>query len=298
MTVVSSPTPAPTPAGAAGLLPERATAFLVGIVDDAEAVAPGSTSLADAIQTHRSHRHEPHGLVVGPLLAQVSRLAEVLDALDAHASSDPLDLVLIADTGLVEAAEARAVLLDDDRVELVGLEVALPRDSSMALAAHTTLDSLDFALPAAIELPRAAGWQEALGVIASDGAERVGFRAGGTGEFVPDHDLAEFVHAAVQRGASFKLTTGPGRALRHTDPASGTEHHGFLNVLAATAEALDGRGLEHLVAVIAERDPLPLLAILGDAEPRTVRARFTSFDSDSLGQTIEDMRTLGMLDLP
>jgi hypothetical protein len=69
-------------------------------------------------------------------------------------------------------------------------------------------------------------------------------------------------------------------------------------VLAATAEALDGRGLEHLVAVIAERDPLPLLAILGDAEPRTVRARFTSFDSDSLGQTIEDMRTLGMLDLP
>ena len=54
MTVVSSPTPAPTPAGAAGLLPERATAFLVGIVDDAEAVTPGSTSLADAIQTHRS----------------------------------------------------------------------------------------------------------------------------------------------------------------------------------------------------------------------------------------------------
>jgi len=294
---VSDPTQALTPAQAAGLPSGLATAFLLGIIDDAEAIAPATSSLADAILAHRGHRNESHGLVVGPLLVPVSRLADLLDALDAHPSSDPLDFVLIADTGLVEAAEARSVLLDDDRVELVGLEVALPRDTSMAQAAHATLDSLHFALAAVIELARVPGWQEALEVIASDGAERVGFRAGGTAEFVPDQDLAEFILTAVHRGASFTLTAGPGRALRRTDPVSGAENHGFLNVLAATAAALEGRELAHLVAVIAERDPLPLLAILGDAEPRTVRARFTSFDSGDLGQTVDDMRALGMLDL-
>jgi hypothetical protein len=286
-----------SPAERAGLDAGRAAALVVGLVDDAAVFPPGNAPMADAVLAHRAHISSPYGYVVGPFLAPVSRLGEVLDALDAHRSIDPLPLVLVADTGLVEAAEARAILLDDDRVQLVGLEATLPPDAPLDAAARTLLDTLDFALPAAVEVPRAHGWEGALDVLAADGAERAKFRTGGaTAAAHPtDRELAELVVAAVRRGVAFKLTAGLHHALRRTAEGTGFEEHGFLNVLAATAAALDGREVAHVAAVLAERDPAPLLAILADADPRAVRRRFTSFGSCSIADPVEDLRSLGMI---
>ncbi len=287
-----------TPAQRAGLEPGRATAFVVALIDDAAVFPPGDLPVAAAVAAHREHRASEHGHLVGPFLIPVSRLGEVLDSLDAAPSSDPLDLVLVADSGLVEAAEARVLLLDDDRVLLAGLEVALPPDSAPGDAAHAILDTLDFALPAAIEIPRAAGWRDALTVIAADGAERAKFRTGGP---TPAHhpgeaELADFVAAAVGLGVGFKLTAGLHRAVRHTDAVTGAEEHGFLNVLAATAAALDGRDVAHVAAVLGERDAAPLLAILAHADPRAVRQRFTSFGSCSIDDPVADLHGLGILE--
>ena len=290
------------PAEQAGLDSGRATAFIVGLIDDATALFPAGSPIADAIREHRAHRAYERGLIVGPFLAPVSRLGEVLDSLDTDPSSDPLDLVLIADTGLVEAAEAKVILLDDDRAELLGLEVALATDGPLGESAQLTLGSLDFALSAAIEIPRAPGWHDAVAVIAADGAERVQFRVGGaTPAHHPSEDeLAEMLVAAVRLGVSFKLAGGAGHAVRCTIPAEAAgparEEHGCINVLAATAAALDGREVSHIAAVLAERDPLPLLAILADADPRLVRRRFASFDSSSISDPVADLRRLGMLD--
>ncbi len=272
-------------------------ALVVGLVDDAAVFPPGNAPTTDAVLAHRAHLAAPYGYVVGPFLAPVSRLGEVLDALDEHRSIDPLTLVLIADTGLVEAAEARAILLDDDRVELVGLEVALPPDGPLDESARLILDTLDFALPAAVEIPRASGWKQALDVLGEDGAERAKLRTGGaTASAHPsDAELAEFVVAAVHRGVAFKLTAGLHHALRRTADGTGFEEHGFVNVLAATAAALDGREVPHVTAVLAERDAAPLLAILADADPRAVRRRFTSFGSCSVTDPVDDLRTLGMI---
>ena len=139
------------PAEQAGLDSGRATAFIVGLIDDATALFPAGSPIADAIREHRAHRAYERGLIVGPFLAPVSRLGEVLDSLDTDPSSDPLDLVLIADTGLVEAAEAKVILLDDDRAELLGLEIALAADGPLGDSAQLTLGSLDFALSAAVD---------------------------------------------------------------------------------------------------------------------------------------------------
>ena len=154
---------------------DHAAALVVGLVDDAGGLRSGDAAVPEAVRAHRDHRRAAYSFVVGPFLAPVSRMADLLDALDADPAIDPLDLVLVADTGLVEAAEARAILLDDDRVDLVGLEVALPLDGPLGESAVLTLESLDFALPAAIEVPRAPGWRDAVEVIAGDGAERVLF---------------------------------------------------------------------------------------------------------------------------
>ena len=161
-----------------------------------------------------------------------------------------------------------------------------------------TLDSLDFALPAAIEIPRAAGWRDALAVIAEDGAERAKFRTGGTtaAAHPEETELAERIVAAVELGARFKLTAGLHHPVRRTDPATGFEEHGFLNALAATAVAVGGGDVEQVTAVLAERDALPLLGILADADARAVRARFTSFGSCSIDEPVAALRGLGMFE--
>ncbi|HET7900781.1 MAG TPA: hypothetical protein VFL59_06300, partial [Candidatus Nanopelagicales bacterium] len=287
-----------TPAARAGLSPERSLALLVGLVDDAAVFPPGDAPMTDAVRAHRAHRRAPHGVLVGPFLAPVSRMAELLDALDADPSSDPLDLALVADTGLVEAAEARAVLLDDDRVELVGLELALPADGPLGESAAVTLESLDFALPAAIEIPRAPGWRDALQAIAADGAERAKFRTGGlaAAAYPSEQELAERIVAAVSVGAAFKLTAGLHHPVRWTDPATGFEEHGFLNALTATATAVSGGDVEAVAAVLAERDAVPLLEILASSDARAVRSRFTSFGSCSIDEPVAALRELGMFE--
>lgn len=286
-----------TPADHAGLDRGRAALLITALVDDAAVFPPGLASIDAAVPAHHEFRRSDAGFVLGPFLAPVSRFAEVLDVLDSGPSTEPLDLVLVADTGLVEAAEARAILLDDDRVELVGLEVALPADRPLADSARLTLDTLDFALPTAIEIPRTAGWREALEVLAHDGAERAKFRTGGSSAaaYPSDDELAEIIVACVRLGVAFKLTAGLHHAVRRTDADSRLEEHGFVNVLAATAAALDGREPRQVSAVLAERDPAPLLAILADADPRIVRRRFTSFGSCSTSAPLADLHELGLL---
>jgi hypothetical protein len=288
----------PTAAQQAGLEPGRATAYVVGLLDDAAALPLEGPAVAGAVAAHREHRTADRGVLVGPLLVAVSRLGDVLDALDAWSATEPLDLVLVADSGLVAAAEARAILLDDDRVELAGLALVLPPDASPGDATRLTLETLDFALPAAIAVSAGPGWLDAFDVLADDGAERVGFRAAGStaAPLVPDTELAAFVVAAVERSLPFTVTAGLRHAIRGTDPATGLESHGFVNVLAATAAAIDGHTESDVAALLADRDAVGLLSVLSAAEPATVRRRFTSFASASVDDAVADLRALGMLD--
>ena len=292
------PVSTPTPAQRAGLEPGSALAYVVGLVDDAAAFPPSDLAVVPAVAAHREHRAATYGLVLGPFLAPVSRLGDLLDALDAERTSEPLDLVLVADTGLVEAAEARAVLLDDDRVELLGLQVALPADGPLGQAARLTLDTLDFALSAAIEVPRSVGWRDAFDVLAHDGAERARLRTGGpTASAHPtEAELADLLVEVVRRRLAFTLAAGQHHALRNTDPDTGFEQHGFVNVLAATAAALDGADATTLATLLAERDGVPLLERLATADPAAVRRLFTSFGSCSISDPVADLRGLGMLD--
>jgi len=280
-----------TPARRAGLPPGRATAYAVGLVDDAAALLPAADSVGTAVTRHRADRRADHGLVVGPLLAPVSRLGDVLDALDAAPTSEPLDLVLVADTGLVEAGEARSILLDDDRVELIGLHVVLPADGPLGDVARITLDTLDFALPAAIEVPRAVGWRDALDVLAEDGAERAAFGADGS----TAAELAAVVVAAVRHSLAFTVAGGLDDAVARTD-ADGALHHGCVNVLAATAAALDGRDEPAVAALLEETDPVVLLSVLAAADPQAVRRRFTSYASSSVSDAVADLDALGMIE--
>ena len=88
---------------------------------------------------------------------------------------------------------------------------------------------------------------------------RLKFRTGGIeADLFPSvPTVAAWIDAALDRETPFKCTAGLHDAVRHRDPATGFDHHGFLNVLAATRTALDGGDV---VAVLAEEDGAALVA--------------------------------------
>lgn len=253
--------------------------LLLGLLDDAALLAGGRPAADDAVAAHRALREGPSSPAIGPLLVRVSGLGALLDALDAAPSSTPLDIALVADTGLVELAEARAVLLDDDRLEALGLVVALPVDGPLGESAAVTLDSLDFALPAVVEVPLGPGWADAVAVVVEDGAERVGARA--------SSDLAPLLVEAASRGAALVVTGAAPSAVGDGSTP------GVLNLLAAATEAAD---VNHVAALLTERDPGPLLAIVASADPRAVRGRLASVGCADAAAVLDDLRALGLLE--
>jgi hypothetical protein len=254
--------------------PGRAAALVDGLVADlAGADVPAS------LAAHRALRRGPLAAGLGPLVVPVSGMAGLLDALDTDRISEPVDLVLVADRGLVEAAEARAVLLDDDRVALVRLHITLPTDGPLSDSARLTLDSLDFALPAAVGIPAARGWEAALDVLAEDGAEQALLTLSSRGPSA-EH-VAEFVVACVRRGVSFAVV--------------GAAASAYPGLLAATATALEGRDAGQVAAVLLADDLTLALAVLADCDPRAVRRRLTSIASVDAGSTLAHLVTLGLL---
>ena len=87
------------------------------------------------------------------------------------------------------------------------------------------------------------------------------FRTGGLAAelFPTPAELAAVICACRDRNLRFKLTAGLHHAVRHTDPATGFVHHGFLNVLIASAVAADGGDTAAVAAVLSGTDPAPLV---------------------------------------
>ncbi|MCR1782793.1 hypothetical protein KVF89_09630 [Nocardioides carbamazepini] len=262
------------------------------LVDDAAIFPPGLAPLPEAVRAHRAHPTSAYADLVGPLVVDTARLDD-LAALDTAGIAVS---VVVPTPAEVPGIAARAA---DAGVVLAGLEVRLggsgrPAEQVAAVAA----DAPD-GIPTYVEVPRPAdpAWGDALAAATEHGL-RLKLRTGGTeaGAFPSEDEVATWIAAAVTNALPFKCTAGLHNAVRHTAPGTGFEHHGYLNILLATARA--GAGAEHpaLVATLAERDA----ATLADAARTTVdlgaaRASFVSFGSCSVAEPYDDLVALGLL---
>ena len=113
-------------------------------------------------------------------------------------------------------------------------------------------------------------------------------------------ELAEAVVATARAGVPFKATAGLHHAVRNTDPATGFEQHGFVNLLAAVDAALDGADVAEVARLLAERDGSVLAAFLRDAidddAATRLRQQFRSFGTCSIAEPVEELADLGLLD--
>ncbi|MFC9324498.1 hypothetical protein [Kitasatospora sp. NPDC057015] len=276
-----------------------------GLFDDAAVFPPGDLPLALAVPAHRTHRASWYADAVGPFLCGAARLDEL-----PYLAGGPLRVGLVlpgGSTSLSAALKAVAAFEPEGPesagVELAGVElggvgtaVADVRAAVAALDAQLPPD-----VPAAVELPRGPGLEDALDILAGT-PYRAKFRTGGLSpEAFPDEaELAAFLTGCAERAVPYKCTAGLHHAVRHTDPATGFEHHGFLNVLlAALAAHRDGR--EGAVLALRERSGGILAgaaSALTASQSWLIRSSFTAFGTCSIAEPLEDLAGLGLLTPP
>jgi len=302
-----SPVARPAPEGSpvAGPAP---VALFEGLLDDAAIFPPGNAAMPDALRAYAESRKSPHARFIGSFVCSSDRLDELLAALPPE--SAPLDLALVVRGGAAELSAALSTVEGAPELALRAVEIPAGEDGAARTAA--ALDALPAGVSGYVEVPLNDELPIAVRAIAESGL-RVKLRTGGTtaSAFPGEDALAVALGACLRVGVAFKLTAGLHSAVRHRDPATGFEHHGFLNVLAAVGQATDGTAAagtdaalapgsvaEQLRAVLAERDPAVLataVAALSEDQARQVRSRFVSFGTCSTAEPIEDLLALGLV---
>jgi hypothetical protein len=277
-----------------------------GLVDDAAVFPPGSAPLPDAVADHRRHRSAWYAAMVGPLLVPASAvasgaLAGLVGPDDATAGGG-LELGLIGDRGLADAgAVAAGLAATGPRLRRLETAVAAPgEDPRPGLRQLAQLAAELPGVEVSAELSLTPGLIDALAetarLRAAGFAIAAKFRTGGltADRFPPPDRLAEVICACRDHALPFKLTAGLHRAVRHTDPATGFVHHGFLNVLAATLAAAGGATVSEVADLLATRDPAPLVGS-ARAHRDDERPLWTGYGSCSITEPVNDLTALRLV---
>jgi hypothetical protein len=290
-----------------------------GLVDDAAIFPPGDLPLADALPAHRSHQRSTYGALLGSFVVSDVRLPDLIKLLDAEsaASTEPVEAIAVSvvvtgGAGAIEPAVHWAT--STGALTLHSLELALRDEADLAHNARRITTALDQLASAGrlgedtkvyVEPPRLRGqepthsWLAALDELA---AVDLGlkFRTGGldADAFPSGEELATCIAMALDRELRFKCTAGLHNAVRHRDPETGFEHHGFLNVLLATRVSLDGAPVSYVAGVLDEADASVVVdrcEDVGGEQLTSARRWFTSFGSCSVREPLEDLVDLDLL---
>jgi hypothetical protein len=264
------------------------------------------------VSAYARHRRSWYAGIVGPFVCSDDRLTELQEVLGGRDMHDPLPVSVTVRGGAGALEPALTWVSRDERLLPAGVEIALRDEDDLGhnAARMTTMlaGTLPEEVPAFLEMPRlsgeqaGAGWLHALDEVAAAG-HRAKFRTGGLEPtaFPDAAELATAITAALDREVAFKCTAGLHNAVRHTDPDTGFEHHGFLNVLLGTRACLDGADRDELADLLEERDGTTLvkeLAIMGDDAVVSARRWFVSFGSCSVVEPVEDLVRLGLVSVP
>jgi hypothetical protein len=274
--------------------------LFIRLVDDAALYPPGNVPLPMAVPSYFGYRYAPYGEYVGRFCCPASRLPELVAEPPAEPPAGvPLEVALVADTGLAGLTEALSTVEGEPGLRLGAVEVALPGEDLVA-AARRTVAGLPPGLPSFVEVPRAPGWEGALDVLAGAGGRaQVGakLRTGGptAGAFPPVAELAAFLLACTERELAFKCTAGLHHAVRHRDRELDVDQHGFLNVLLATHAALSGGDVADVLSTSDGRQLAEGCWQVSAADATRLRAAFRSFGTCSVVEPMADLAALGLL---
>ncbi len=253
--------------------------------------------MPEALRAHFEARGGEHAGVLGVFLCQASRLPELITELIKVRPTKPLPLSLIIDTGL--GGVPKAISIVESRSELLALRmVEMPAPSDVD---EVWLERVSEFVPEdverVVEPRRGVGWLDGVRNVIEHGSWPK-IRCGGlSSENFPSVDeVADFLSVvSTVSGASFKATNSLHRAVRHADPDTGFTHHGFLNLLVASARCLSGGNVREALEVTDGEALAAEAADLSADAAKAVRALFASYASATFDEPIADLKGLGLL---
>jgi len=270
------------------------------LVDDAAMFPPGELPLTEAVTAHRAHRSAPYADLVGPFVCTDTDLMKVAEAA-ARTGGDPLrvSVVITGGAGAIEPAVRWSERSPD--IELAAVEVRLRDEGDLSRNALRVVRAAEDCIDdqtVYVETGLDGAWEQALGTI-SEAGYAAKLRTGGLdAHLFPSADqVATYITRCLDVEVPFKCTAGLHNAVAHTDPATGFEHHGFLNVLLATRASLDSASHDEVVQLLQWRDTLELVARVRElTEDRAASTRrwFHSFGSCSIDEPRADLNTLNL----
>ncbi|GII02853.1 hypothetical protein [Planobispora takensis] len=250
------------------------------LVDDAGLFPPTALPMAEALERHRADLMKADPVLTHRFLCPASRLPALRATL-----TFPIRLGLILDTPELPPLGG----LDVELVEIPGARFETPagrvevpggRGGPLDVKARQFVEVTAARLP--VRLPPGTGLKIRCGGLSAEA-------------FPGAHDLGAFIAHCADNDIPFKATAGLHHAVRHFDPALGVDRHGFLNLVLAVCEAVEGRDP---VPVLKLTDVGELVRRAGAVSPETVRrARelLVSYGSCSTSTPIEDLRALGLI---
>lgn len=283
-----------------------AETLLHALVDDAGLFPPTALPMPDAVRRHRADRAGGEAVLTHRFLCPASRVEELRREL---VESDRFAVGLIADHGPDGLGETCASIAGDPRLSLDLLEIPLAaftdRDGDESGALHHALEavaSVPTTVPAYLEPSAPSRVEPLLAAIAAapgrgfDGGRRslgAKLRCGGVrAELFPSPAVAaHFVTACAAAGVPFKATAGLHHAVRHTAPDTGFVHHGYLNLLLATAAAVSGGTEADVRGVLETEDPVLLtaaVAAMSGTEAANTRRTLVGYGSCSTQTPVHD----------
>lgn len=262
--------------------------------DSGAASEVAAAAVAQALAEHRDHRAAWYGDLIGPLRVPASATVALLGSL--RPGDHALPIVLTPDSAsddlLARLRAARALLLDNHRVELVGVELPFAAANSAAEAARRALDALDFTVPAWFMVKAEPGWEPAFDVLAQDGAESVALylpKPSGPEIFT---GVAAVLRALIDRELPYAVTEGI------TGLVTTAQGYGLLNLLDATRAALNGAETPTLTAILAEAEITPLASAarrMSEADAAIVRAFLPTVSGPSIRDMVEALESEGLI---
>ncbi len=267
--------------------------LLAGLCDDAAVFPPGNLPLAEAVPAHLNHGKGAHAALVGPFVLAAKDLPSLAEV-TADLPEAGLELALTSPLPDLAGALEHAGTLPAVRV--VALEIALPEGTApgeVVPTLDTVLAGRD--LSVAVEVPRDERRAEVISALAGT-PYAAKLRTGGVrAELYPDEaELAGAIEALVAAGVPFKATAGLHHALRNTDPDTGFEQHGYLNLLVAADAAVAGANADELARLLGERDGATVTERVRALDPE-VRRTFRSFGTCSITDPTTELVDLGIL---
>jgi hypothetical protein len=267
------------------------------LVDDAALFPPGSATMPDAVRNHLAARDAKHAGVVGLFLCSASKLPELITELAKVKPAEPIQLSLVIDTGL--GGVPKAISIVESRKEVLDLkmvEMAAPADIEAAWFERVS----EFVPEDVIRVvePRRGSpeWLDGVRTVTEYGCQPK-LRCGGISKenFPSVDEIADFLAVVSNAGSPFKATAGLHNAVRHTDDETGFTHHGFLNLLVATARSLSGKDVRGALRIEDGAALVEEANALSDSAAQAVRGVFASYGSCSITDPVDDLTELGLL---